>query len=226
MKWNKKFNYPSSTRALINGHRHYSIDNSKLPSVTTILGQTQPEEKRKALEAWKARLGARQADRQRDLAAMRGTSMHTYLEAYLRGSGHLDLTSVGKEAGLMAKKVIESGLGDLEELWGLEVTVYYPDLYAGATDVAGVYAGKDSIVDFKQTNKPKKKEWIEDYFLQLGAYAMAHNHIYDTKINQGVILMCSKDGFFQKFVVDGKEFVQFQWEFLRRVDKYYSQLNK
>jgi len=226
MKWNKKFNYPSSTRALINGHRHYSIDNSKLPSVTTILGQTQPEEKRKALEAWKARLGARQADRQRDLAAMRGTSMHTYLEAYLRGSGHLDLTSVGKEAGLMAKKVIESGLGDLEELWGLEVTVYYPDLYAGATDVAGVYAGKDSIVDFKQTNKPKKKEWIEDYFLQLGAYAMAHNHIYDTKINQGVILMCSKDGFFQKFVVDGKEFVQCQWEFLRRVDKYYSQLNK
>ena len=207
MKWNKKFNYPSSTRALINGHRHYSIDNSKLPSVTTILGQTQPEEKRKALEAWKARLGARQADRQRDLAAMRGTSMHTYLEAYLRGSGHLDLTSVGKEAGLMAKKVIESGLGDLEELWGLEVTVYYPDLYAGATDVVGIYSNKDSIVDFKQTNKPKKREWIEDYFLQLGAYAMAHNHIYDTKINQGVILMCSKDGFFQKFVVDGKEFV-------------------
>lgn len=200
MKWNKKFNYPSSTRALINGHRHYSIDNSKLPSVTTILGQTQPEEKRKALEAWKARLGARQADRQRDLAAMRGTSMHTYLEAYLRGSGHLDLTSVGKEAGLMAKKVIESGLGDLEELWGIEVTVYYPDLYAGATDVVGIYSNKDSIVDFKQTNKPKKREWIEDYFLQLGAYAMAHNHIYDTKINQGVILMCSKDGFFQKFV--------------------------
>ena len=186
MKWNKKFNYPSSTRALINGRRHYSIDNSKLPSVTTILGQTQPEEKRKAIEAWQARLGARQADRQRDLAAMRGTSMHTYLEAYLRGSGHLDLTSVGKEAGLMAKKVIESGRGDLEE----------------------------------------KREWIEDYFLQLGAYAMAHNHIYDTKINQGVILMCSKDGFFQKFVVDGKEFVQCQWEFLRRVDKYYSQLNK
>ena len=226
MKWNKKFNYPSSTRALINGRRHYSIDNSKLPSVTTILGQTQPEEKRKALEAWKARLGARQADRQRDLAAMRGTSMHTYLEAYLRGSGHLDLTSVGKEAGLMAKKVIESGLGDLEELWGLEVTVYYPDLYAGATDVVGIYSNKDSIVDFKQTNKPKKREWIEDYFLQLGAYAMAHNHIYDTKINQGVILMCSKDRFFQKFVVDGKEFVQCQWEFLRRVDKYYSQLNK
>ena len=226
MKWNKKFNYPSSTRALINGHRHYSIDNSKLPSVTTILGQTQPEEKRKALEAWKARLGARQADRQRDLAAMRGTSMHTYLEAYLRGSGHLDLTSVGKEAGLMAKKVIESGLGDLEELWGLEVTVYYPDLYAGATDVVGIYSNKDSIVDFKQTNKPKKREWIEDYFLQLGAYAMAHNHIYDTMINQGVILMCSKDGFFQIFVVDGKEFVECQWEFLRRVDKYYSQLNK
>ena len=226
MKWNKKFDYPASTRALIKGHRHYTIGESKLPSVTTILGQTQSAEKQESLNRWRARLGAREADRQRDLAAMRGTSMHTYLEAYLDGSGHLDLTSVGKEASFMAKKVIESGLGDLGELWGLEVTVYYPDLYAGATDVAGIYDGKESIVDFKQTNKPKRREWIEDYFLQLGAYAMAHNYVYGTKINQGVILMCSKVGMFQKFTTDGQEFVTFQHKFLERLDKYHNTVAK
>ena len=221
MKWNKKFDYPASSRALVRGHRQYTIGDFKRPSVTTILGQTQSEEKKQKLAEWRARLGAHQADRQRDLAATRGTSMHKYLEAYLDGSGHLDMTSIGKEAGNMARKVIESGLGDLEELWGLEVTVYYPDLYAGATDVAGIYAGKESIVDFKQTNKPKRREWIGDYFLQLGAYAMAHNYVYGTKINQGVILMCSKDGFFQKFTSEGQEFVTFQHEFLRRLNKYY-----
>ena len=221
MKWNKKFIYPKSTRSLVNGKRHYSIDNRKLPSVTTILSATQSDEKRQSLANWRAREGAARADKIMSEAAARGTSMHTYLEAYIQGTGHMDLTKLGLQANTMAQKVIESGLGDLEELWGLEVTVYYPDLYAGATDVAGIYAGKESIVDFKQTNKPKRREWIGDYFLQLGAYAMAHNYVYGTKINQGVILMCSKDGFFQKFTSEGQEFVTFQHEFLRRLDKYY-----
>jgi len=147
--------------------------------------------------------------------------MHTYLEGYIKGERHLDLTSVGKEAGLMAQKVIESGLGDLGEVWGTEVTLYYPGLYAGATDVVGIYNGRESIIDFKQTNKPKQREWIDDYFTQLAAYAMAHNYVYGTQIQSGIILMCSKDGFFQKFTSEGQEFVTFQHEFLRRLDKYY-----
>ena len=101
----------------------------------------------------------------------------------------------------MANVVIRSGLGDLEEVWGTEVTLYYPGLYAGATDVVGIYNGRESIIDFKQTNKPKQSEWISDYFTQLAAYAMAHNYVYGTKIQSGVILMCSKDCFFQKFEV-------------------------
>ena len=229
MKWNKKFIYPKSSRSLIEGKRHYDIDDTeqtKLPSVTTILAATQSEEKRQSLADWKARLGAQAADRVRDIAALRGTAMHTFLDAYIRGTGHKDLTSVGKEAEPMAQKIISDGLTDLNEIWGTEVTLYYPDLYAGATDVVGIYNGRESIIDFKQTNKPKRREWIEDYFIQIGAYAMAHNYIYQTKIQSGIILMCSKDGFFQKFEVSDKEFVGYQHAFLKKVDQYYENVSK
>ena len=142
MKWNKKFIYPKSQRSLIQGSRHYDINDKLLPSVTTIISATQSEEKRQSLANWKARLGDQAADRVRDIAALRGTAMHTYLEAYVRGTGHKDLTSVGKEAEPMAKKIISEGLSGLEEIWGSEVVLYYPDLYAGATDVVGIYNGK------------------------------------------------------------------------------------
>ena len=227
MKWNKKFIYPKSTKSLINGKRHYDIGtNEKLPSVTTILQATQSEEKRKKLAEWRERQGAQAADRIKDIAALRGTSMHTYLEGYITDQRHLDLTALGKEAGRMADIIIRSGLGDLEEIWGTEVTLYYPGLYAGATDVAGIYNGRESIIDFKQTNKPKRREWIEDYFIQLAAYAMAHNHVYDTQIQQGVILMCSKDGFFQKFVVSDREFKEYKYAFLEKVDYYHQNCTK
>ena len=121
----------------------------------------------------------------------------------------------------MAKRIIESGLGELDEVWGQEVTLYYPGLYAGATDIVGIYEGQPAIIDFKQTNKPKKREWISDYFCQLGAYCMAHNYVYGTKIQSGVILMCSKDLLFQKFEVSGREFVDHQHDFLRKIDQYY-----
>ena len=226
MIWNKKFTYPPSTRSLVDGKRHNDITGQKLPSVTTILSATQSEEKRKSLANWQARMGKQNADRIRDISAMRGTAMHTYLEGYINNTPHLDLTAVGKEAGRMANIVIESGLGDLEEVWGSEVTLYYPGLYAGQTDVVGVYGGREAIIDFKQTNKPKQREWIDDYFVQLAAYAMAHNQVYDTKIQSGIILMCSKDGFFQKFEVSDKEFQGYMHTFLKKVDQYYANCTK
>ena len=226
MKWNKKFIYPKSSRSLIDGKRHYDIGQTKLPSVTTIISATQSEEKKKSLADWKARLGDTAADRVRDIAALRGTAMHTFLDAYIQGTGHKDLTRVGQEAEPMAKKIISDGLIDLTEIWGSEVTLYYPELYAGATDVVGIYNGRESIIDFKQTNKPKRREWIDDYFVQLGAYAMAHNYVYQTKIQSGIILMCSKDGFFQKFEVSDKEFVDYQHAFLKKVDQYYKNVPK
>mgnify|MGYP003149340002 FL=1 len=226
MIWNKKFTYPPSTRSLVDGKRHYDITGQKLPSVTTILSATQSEEKRKSLANWQARMGKQTADRIRDISAMRGTAMHTYLEGYINNTPHLDLTAVGKEAGRMANIVIESGLGDLGEVWGSEVTLYYPGLYAGQTDVVGIYGGREAIIDFKQTNKPKQREWIDDYFVQLAAYAMAHNQVYDTKIQSGIILMCSKDGFFQKFEVSDKEFQGYMHTFLKKIDQYYANCTK
>ena len=226
IKWNKRFIYPKSQRSLIQGSRHYDIEQKKVPRVTTIISATQSEEKRQSLAKWKARLGDQAADRVRDVAAMRGTAMHTFLDAYIRGTGHRDLTSIGKEAEPMAQRIISEGLSGLDEIWGSEVVLYYPELYAGATDVVGIYNGRESIIDFKQTNKPKRREWIEDYFIQLGAYAMAHNYVYRTKIQSGIILMCSKDKLFQKFEVSDKEFVGYQHAFLRKVDEYYRNCNQ
>jgi hypothetical protein len=225
MKINKLYTYPKSMRSVINGGRHYDIGNTKLPSVTTILSACQSDEKKASLAAWKARMGDKAADEVRDTAALRGTAMHTYLEHYLDGTGHKDMTPMGRQAETMANKIIESGLGDLEELWGLETTLYYPDLYAGATDVVGVYAGQPAIIDFKQSNKPKRREWIQDYFEQLGAYTMAHNQVYGTKIQSGIVLMCTKDFLFQKFEVSGREFVRHQHAFLRKCDQYYKNVS-
>jgi len=226
MKWNKKFDYPKTVRGMVEGLRHYDINNEKLPSVTTILGQTQTAEKSEGLAKWRDRVGDAEASRITDQAAQRGTAMHSILEHYVLGKNRLDLTNVGQEAHKMADVVIDKGLSHLDEIWGSEVALYYPELYAGASDLVGIYKKSESIIDFKQTNKPKRREWVEDYFIQLGAYAMAHNYVYQTKIQQGVILMCSKDGYFQEFIVSEREFQKYQHEWLKRVDLYYKSARK
>ena len=225
MKWNKKYKYPTSTRALVNDERIYDVSQEKLPSVTTILSATQPQEKLESIAKWKARVGAEEADRVKNVAANRGTAMHSILEGYILGKEVLDLTETGVEAQAMAKTIIDKGLPDLEEIWGSEVVVSYPGLYAGATDLVGIYMGRDSIIDFKQSNKPKRAEWITDYKLQMVAYAMAHDFVHGSEIEQGVILMCTPDNYFQKFQIKGKEFIKYQHRFLERVDKYYEQKN-
>ena len=221
MKWNKLYKYPKSRRETLKGGRHYDVNDEKLPSVTTILQATQSLEKAQSLARWASRVGQVEADRIKNSAAKRGTAMHSYLETYLQGGKILDLRDVGREASSMAETIIAKGFNDLEEIWGSEVTLFYPNLYAGATDLCGIYQGRESIIDFKQSNKPKRVEWIKDYKLQMVAYAMAHNAVYDTGIEQGVILMCTPDNFFQKFTINGSEFRELKWEWLRRVDNYY-----
>ena len=221
MKWTKYFHYPPSTRSTTDGLRTYDVGNEKLPSVTTILGATKSEDSKQSIANWQAKVGMDQATRIRDQAASRGTNMHKHLEAHVLGEGYLDLTEEGKIAKAMSDTIIAKGFNDLQEIWGSEVTLFYPNLYAGATDLVGTYDYEDSIIDFKQSNKPKRREWIEDYFMQLGAYAMAHNVVYKTEITQGVILMCTPDNYFQKFQVKGKEFIRYQHKFLEKVDQYY-----
>ena len=225
MKHNNKFIYPKSMREVINGKRHYNInEKEKLPSVTTIISATQSADKTASLAAWRQRVGEDQAARIVDTAGARGTAMHKILEKYILKDGYIDLTTVGREAHNMAIRVIEQGLCNVTEYYGLEATLYYPGLYAGATDMIAIHKGDEAIIDFKQTNKPKKREWIEDYCLQLAAYAMAHNFIYKTEITKGVIMMCSKDNFYQEFIIQGLEFRKYMHMFLKKVDQYYKEL--
>ena len=227
MKIVKKYEYPKSSRANIAGLRHYTLDGQeqKLPSVTTVLGQTQPKEKQESLEKWRQRVGLRQAQKITRDAAIRGTAMHKYLEDLILGQRSLDLTPLGVEATRMAEIIVERGLNDCSEIYGIEATLYYPGLYAGSVDLIAKYKDKVSIIDFKQTNKPKQREWIGDYFLQMAAYGMAHDAVYGTNIEQGVIMMCSKDGFYQQFVIEGEEFRDAKHNFLRRLDGFYSMDN-
>ena len=224
MKIVDKYVYPKSSRAAIAGLRHYAIDGSeeKLPSVTTVLGQTQPKEKQESLDRWRDRIGLREAQKITRDAAIRGTAMHKYLEDLIRGERSLDLTPLGVEATRMAEIIVERGLNDCSEVYGIEATLYYPGLYAGSVDLVAKYQDKVSIIDFKQTNKPKQREWIGDYFLQMAAYGMAHDAVYGTNIEQGVIMMCSKDGYYQQFVIEGKEFKDAKHKFLRRLDEFYN----
>ena len=227
MKLIEKYVYPRSTREKLDGLRHYTVDGEErpLPSVTTVLGKTQPKEKQQSLDRWRKKVGLRQADKITRDAAVRGTAMHKYLEDMMRGQRSLDLTPLGVEATRMAEIIVERGLNDCSEIYGIEATLYYPGLYAGSVDLVAKYKDKVSIIDFKQTNKPKQREWIGDYFLQMAAYGMAHDAVYGTAIEQGVIMMCSKDGYYQKFVIEGEEFRDAKHNFLRRLNEFYGMDN-
>ena len=223
MEWNKKFNYPSSTRALFQGKRHYSLDGSNLPSVTTILSATKSEEDKAALTAWKERVGKLEAERIKKEASTRGSSIHKFIEEFLHGKLNQDLIDDNNHSKKMAEEIIDNGLKNkLTEVWGAEATLYYPNKYAGTADCIGVYEGRETILDFKQSNKPKKKEYIVDYFLQIGAYSLAHNTVYNSNITQGVILVCTVDRLFQDFKIEGNELLDYQNKFLERVEKFYN----
>jgi len=224
MKWNNKFTYPKSTRSIINGSRHYNLDGSNLPSVTTILKATQSEEDKAGIAAWKERVGHKEAERIKNEAASRGTSMHNYLEAFLQNKFNLELIEEDNKAKKMAEEIIDNGIKkNLSEVWGVEATLYYPEKFAGTADCLGIYNNRESVLDFKQKNKAAKEEYIEDYFLQLGAYSLAHNSVYNSRISQGVILLCTVDYLFQEFVIEGNKLIEFQNKFLERVEQFYNQ---
>ena len=230
----QRYNYTPLSRETVHGKRHYCLPNGKkVPSVTTILDKTKSSESREALANWKKRVGEQQAQQITTEAANRGTRMHSYLETYVMMDDLKPLPSnpFAHPSWFMAAEIILHGLGQVDEFWGVEVPVYYSGLYAGTTDCVGLWNGKPAIIDFKQSNRVKKREWIEDYFLQLAAYALAHDEMTGTEINQGVILMAVQPKLLEdqtyttpqylEFVVADEEFAHWKNEWIKRVELYY-----
>lgn len=235
--YNPKFAYHELSRTTEEGKRLYlTPDGKRVPSVTTVLEKTKSEEKKAALQQWRNRVGHAQAQAITTEAANRGTRMHTYLEHYVKTGELKDRGSnpFGWASHAMAETVIEDGLQNVSEFWGVEIPLYFPSLYAGTTDGCGIHLGDESILDYKQTNKPKKQEWIEDYYLQLTAYALAHNEVYGTNIRKGVVLMCVKPPVdemgrplerpkYQEFILKPEDFDYWADQWWRRLEQYYLQ---
>jgi hypothetical protein len=207
------------------GRRYATPDGQKLPSVTTILSATAPQEKKIALQEWRNRVGHKKAQEITTEAAGRGTRMHKWLENYIKNgaTGEPGTNPYSVQSHRMAQTIISEGLSHCTEFWGTEVPLYFPKIYAGTTDLVGIHDNSEAIMDHKQTNKPKKREWIEDYFLQLAAYANAHNEVHGTKIRKGVIFMCSADNIYQEFIIEGNEFDSWSDKWFQKLEQYYSQ---
>jgi len=233
----ERYNYTPISRESIEGKRLYATpDGSKVPSVTTILDKTKPEEKKIALANWRRAVGEKKAQEITTEAANRGTRMHKYLEDYVKTGAIAAPGSnpYSKQSHAMAEVVIQQGLCNVNEIWGVEVPLYFPGLYAGTTDGLGLHLNEQAIIDYKQTNKPKREEWIEDYYLQLTAYALAHNEVHGTNIRKGVVLMCIKPPMnerlemtdvpvYQEFILKPEDFDFWTNRWWDRVEDYYKQ---
>ena len=219
MLWNKKYNYPTSSRATEDGVRRYLLGEEKLPSVTSILDLTKSEEDKAALANWRER--NKDADQITKAASSRGSKMHGFLESYLLNRENLSFFDDNEQYKKMAKVIIDKGLTNrLEEIWGVECTLYYPKKYAGTCDLVGIYSGRETIVDFKQANKLKKIEYVDSWFLQTAAYSLAHNFVHNSNITSCVILVCTVDNVFQEFKIQGPELITYQNLFLGRLKKF------
>ncbi len=207
------------------GRRYATPDGQKLPSVTTVLSATTPIEKKQALQEWRNRVGHKKAQEITTEAAGRGTRMHKFLEDYIKTGKLNDPGSnpYSVQSHKMADSIIRQGLVNCNEYWGTEVPLYFPSVYAGTTDLCGIHSGSEAIMDHKQTNKPKKREWIEDYFIQLCAYAVAHNEVHGTKIRKGVIFMCDPNSVYQEFILEGDEFDKYENIWFQRLEQFYMQ---
>jgi len=230
----QRYSYEPINRKNIEGKSLYvTPDGSKVPSVSTILSKTKPQKDRDTLNAWKKKVGEKKAREITTEAANRGTTMHKYLEQYIK-TGVLssrDTNPFSLQSHIMAECLITQGLCNVNEIWGVEVPLYYPGSYAGVTDGCGLHLKDEAIIDYKQANKPKKDEWIADYKLQLVAYALAHNKVHNTKMRKGVVLMCVKPNeimsgvfdtpIYQEFILTPEEFDYWETEWWSRVEQYY-----
>tara|TARA_R100001079_G_C4441766_1_gene149253 strand:+ start:894 stop:1601 length:708 start_codon:yes stop_codon:yes gene_type:complete len=217
----QKFDYDHLDKTARNGKRHYQTpDGRTVPSVTTILSATKDMTH---LHAWRKRIGEAKAQQITTESANIGTVMHRSLEKHVKGEDRTPGSNlIQQKAHGMANVIIDNGLNDVTEVWGSEVSLHYPELYAGTTDLVGVYKGEPAIMDFKQARRLKKKEWVEDYYLQLVAYAEAHNKQYDTQIRNGRIFICTQANEYQTFEIDNYDHWVAKW--YGKLEEYYKKV--
>jgi genome maintenance exonuclease 1 len=224
-----KFLYQDIHRTELNGKRVYVCpDGYRVPSVTTILSATRSDEKTQSLANWRKRVGDKVADHIMKEASNRGTKMHKFLEDYITIGALEDPGALpsDKQSHKMATMIIDNGLCNINVIYGVEVGLYYPGLYAGTTDGVGEHLHEGCIFDHKQSNKPKKREYIDDYMLQLAAYIIAHDKVYGTSLKKGVILMCTADYVYQEFILENDELSAYKEKWWTRLEQYYTnQLN-
>ncbi len=224
-----QYNYRTLSRIVIDGKRYYTLDDDStvppMASVTTILDITKSKESREGLQNWRNAVGDYFADAVTYEAACRGTRLHKYLETYIKTG---KFPSPGSnpyaiQANKMAYQIVENGLKNMDEFWGIEVALCHPEIYAGTTDLVGVHDKSIAIIDYKQSNKVKKEKWIDDYFCQLVAYGNAHDELYGTNIQKGVVMMCTKDCEYLEFVLEGNKWKTFEKKWWDRVEKYFNE---
>ena len=216
----KLYQYETLKRLDLPEGRRYVYGDEKLPSVTTILSATKDKT---GLDAWAERVGPENAERIKSEAGAIGTHMHSVIERMIAYRDLPRPTNWQMLKGYeMGYRLINMYFSNINEIWGSEVGLYYPGKYAGTTDLVCVYRDKPCIMDFKQSNKPKKREWIEDYFHQLAAYALAHDIVHGTNIEYGVVLMAVQDGTTMEFSTAGQEFKRYKDEWMQRVEKFHS----
>ena len=202
-----KFNYPKLERVDTEIGRHYRDSNNNLvPSVTTVLSST--SDSKGGIEKWRKKVGDSEADRIIKQSTEIGTAVHEAIEKFLGNNDWDDFQDTSDQimARKMTSKFVDLGLNKISQVWGLEVGLILDNLYAGTADCVGTYSDVPSLIDFKTARRIKKREWIEDYFLQGCAYANAHNVMFNTEIKQIVILMVDRDLMFKEFIVKSDEF--------------------
>ena len=219
MKLIKKYPYKHYNRFSDTTGRKYLVDNIKVPSVTTILSATKD---RAFLDNWRRKVGDAEADRIMRQASTIGTEMHQVLEYTLNGQGYYNAMEEGTKPRMMAKTILDNI--KIDEVWGNEISLEYQNKYAGTCDLTAVAYGKPSIIDWKQSNKPKKEEWIEDYYYQIAAYSLAHKKQHG-EILQGFIAICTKDLLFQGFKMDQSKLSEYEDKWFKKVEQYYSTLS-
>ena len=210
----RRFDYRKIERVDGPSGRHYVCPDTgnPLPSVTTVLDKTADKT---FLIEWKLRVGEVKAEAIKKEALGRGSLMHTHLENHMLQIDRPGGTNpIRKQASDMADVIIRRGFPSITEVWGMEVALHFPQLYAGTTDLVGTYRGRPAIMDYKTAKKIRTREQIEDYFCQGAAYSLAHNLHFGTDISTVVLFMVTPVMDFAEFVIEGSEFLRYadRWE--------------